>query len=582
MKTILLPIIFTGMLLAADGATLYVSAIGQADGDGSSKRPFSRIQSALDAAHPGDTVELSPGVYHERVRFVRSGEFNRPIRLNGSREAIIDASEEKTVDWVPAPEIGPAVYKASVVEQMYTVTCPEGIIVALNEKRVTPNSPKTAKPRVDNKNFTWIWDWKHNLREGVGPLRWDGVKALTMYHEKSRSMYLAFGDGRTPRETVITLSPRTPAITIDGVDRCVVSGITIRNAWQGVFLTDTRGSVVENCRIERSDFGVRMEKGAHQCTVRFCDISLDQYAVLNPWARGAGDTWQAHKTGGFWDRIGIDMQKTAGGHRIHDNIIHHHWGGIQDSGEIGENKDLDIHHNLIYDIGDDGLEPDGAEENCRWYNNQVSESRCGFRVKCIKRGPMYAYGNLFFHNKEDFRNFGTPKQPIATAYIYFNTSTSPVGIAINKVPEAVGTPQYGYYNNLFYCNYAFPVKRPGVASPDWREGGNVFIRRGEDPRWEVALNEAAARDFGRYSQYLTGVAPGFRKLEDFDVSLTSDSPARNAGMRLDHMKLPGLDQFQVQTGKPDVGALPFGVKAPKLPRSTTEAFSEVAGSWPAP
>src|SRR3989344_3518583 len=47
------------------------------------------IQSALDTARPGDTVVLSPGVYMQDVKTVRSGTRRAPITIKGPRTAII-------------------------------------------------------------------------------------------------------------------------------------------------------------------------------------------------------------------------------------------------------------------------------------------------------------------------------------------------------------------------------------------------------------------------------------------------------------------------------------------------------------
>ena len=86
--------------------TIYVSADSAAGGNGDKDKPFSTIQQGLDAAMPGDTVELAPGVYHEWVKFPRSGEFGKPIRLNGPRSAIIDGVVDFKMNWKKIPQYG--------------------------------------------------------------------------------------------------------------------------------------------------------------------------------------------------------------------------------------------------------------------------------------------------------------------------------------------------------------------------------------------------------------------------------------------------------------------------------------------
>jgi hypothetical protein len=55
-----------------------------ADGTGSATAPFGRIQEALNAAHPGDTVTVAPGTYGESLRTVRAGQPGQPIHLRGT------------------------------------------------------------------------------------------------------------------------------------------------------------------------------------------------------------------------------------------------------------------------------------------------------------------------------------------------------------------------------------------------------------------------------------------------------------------------------------------------------------------
>lgn len=49
------------------GITLYVDINAPVGGDGSSARPFNRINDAAQVAQPGDTVSVAPGVYREYV-----------------------------------------------------------------------------------------------------------------------------------------------------------------------------------------------------------------------------------------------------------------------------------------------------------------------------------------------------------------------------------------------------------------------------------------------------------------------------------------------------------------------------------
>jgi hypothetical protein len=73
----------------ASAAELFVASGAQ--GSGSSERPFSRIQDALNAARPGDTVTIFPGQYAESIRTARDGSPQRRIRIRaaGARGSVL-------------------------------------------------------------------------------------------------------------------------------------------------------------------------------------------------------------------------------------------------------------------------------------------------------------------------------------------------------------------------------------------------------------------------------------------------------------------------------------------------------------
>ncbi len=69
---------------------LFVSPEGDDGNDGlTSQRPLKTINYALQQAWAGDTVFLLPGIYDQDVETVRGGHDLQPIRITGTREAIV-------------------------------------------------------------------------------------------------------------------------------------------------------------------------------------------------------------------------------------------------------------------------------------------------------------------------------------------------------------------------------------------------------------------------------------------------------------------------------------------------------------
>lgn len=240
-------------------------------------------------------------------------------------------------------------------------------------------------------------------------------------------------------------------------------------------------------------------------------------------------------------------------------------------GRVGENRGLDVHHNRICVISDDGLEPNGAEESCRWHDNIVEGCICGFRIKNVRRGPLFAYRNIFFNNKEDFRNFHADHP--AEVYIYHNTSTSRSAVTNNKV-QGEGTPNYFFFNNLFWCERWWSGHD---VEPNWHGQGNVFVRRGNSSRWEATRRLAAELGIDQNSTWIEDEKPGFVDFDSHDVRLTKDSPSRGAGLppeRVVDRPLPGCETGYFTGERPDAGALQYGEPMPSLPRDPLGSSGE--------
>lgn len=529
-------------------------------------QPGENVQAALDRANPGDTVRLAPGIHRQRVTMARSGEFGKPIVLEGEPGAILDGSEPTELKWEPAEDIAPGVWRCPLPFLPYLVTVDGKVITMLQESRVDPAQVKDPE-----------WHWPRIFREGIGRSKWDGVRALGMYRQQEREFLLKFGDMRDPRGLAMTVAPKEACVHVIGADRCVVRGLAMRNAAYGVLVENSIGTVIEGCTIGPVDYCVWLDSGTYKCTVRFNEMFQNPYAASSPWEAGSWDNWKAHKTGGFYDRYGVQIHRTLGWHEVHDNYIHHIWGGIEDRGGPGENVGLNIHHNRIHCINDDGLEPNGAGEHCRWHNNIVSECICGFRIKQIKVGPLYAYRNIFFHNKEDYRNYGEVELQPAWVYVYHNTSTSRRAIQSNKV-FGIGTPNYHFFNNLFHCN-GWWGNTGNSVEPNWSGDFNVYSMQEAGRGWDEDQARAAALGLDRNSLWSLD-APGFRDLAARDVSLAENSPARSRGGDLRTLlgfQLPGLPEG----ANPDAGALQFGEPMPTLPRRREDVAVVEAGFWPA-
>ncbi|MFH1498297.1 MAG: right-handed parallel beta-helix repeat-containing protein [Verrucomicrobiota bacterium] len=576
---------------------IYIAPDGDDSAVGGATTPRRSIQQALDAALPGDVIRLLPGVHPARLLITRGGTHGRPVTLEGMEGAILDAGTPFIGDWQSRPEIGPHVYSIPVHWQVGHVVADGQTVAMLNERRVGP-SAGNPEPR-----------WMMIFRNGVQS-RWEGVGGIAMYLGEEKALLVRFADERDPRAGEIIGAPLDESgigIRIEGADRVVIRGIELRNARVGITIRDSLGSVIEHCRVGRTRDGVLLAQGSDHCTVRFNTITQNPLGVNHgenqatpggqfndPAWKLAWDLWLAHKHFGYYDSRAINIDRTFGGHRVHDNHIHDHWDGISTRHwEIWNataadrlaasihNPDLEIHHNRIERMNDDALEPNDGGVNQRWHHNFVQNARCALRLKAIDKGPIYFYANGFKDNGEDIRCYGELELNPAEVYVYHNSGTARRAINSNKV-TGIGTPNYYFTNNVFWTEAWWGNLQ--ADAPNWNGDHNVYVRRGNLDTWDTQRHQAQKTGIDGNSQWIdaAGVSP-YADADTGDFRLVENSPARGAGMKAVALKaltgrvLPGLGEFAEAV---DAGAVPYGAPAPRIPRSKTDVDAEPAGWWP--
>ncbi|HAI11765.1 MAG TPA: hypothetical protein DCM28_08670, partial [Phycisphaerales bacterium] len=433
-----------------------------------------------------------------------------------------------------------------------------------------------------NKNTAW----PGLFEKGPSGRTLKGAEAIAMVNDDERMLYMRYADNTNPATQDIQLSPKFPNVLVDGVHRIVIRGITVRNGWCGVYLKNTLGSFVEDCKIGPTQHGIQLAENADRCTVRFNDITLNPLAHIDPKGDGRGNwtNWLATKTHGYWDHFGISFADSTGGNLVHDNHVHDHWGGIEDHSKNADTNDGSlIHHNLVENIADDGLEPEGSQPNCQWYDNVVRNAICGFRIKPVKKGPMYIYRNIIYDCGEGFRNFSTsPSKP--DVYVYQNTTFARRSAYSSNSVFDDGLKNYHYYNNLFFGSNPWSNAKKSKL-PNWHGDYNVFVRTGDSSDWDKGIEILKQQGLDPNSKFIKAGTVVVKDLAKPNFELTSQSAARNAGTNISKLigkTLPGLEDAKYQSANVDAGTLSFGQSMPKVPRNRND-ISDLAeaGYFPA-
>lgn len=558
--------------------------------------PFQTIQSALDVAQPGDTVQVNPGVYREHLVFKTGGAPGQPVTLQGKEGAIIDGSKDIKLDWQPAEDIAPGVYRAPVDFSPYTITADGKIVTTLDEKRV---DPAIQHPERDNLR------WPSVFKGGTGPAGWAGVKALTMYRTKEKDLLIKFRKNLDPRTMQITVSPKNPAVSITNMTDCVVRGFTMQNCSYGVRIEGAKNITVEKNKIGPADYGVHIEGKSSKCIVRNNEMTMAPYSGADPWRDGSWDNWQAHKNGGFYDRYAVRIAESKDC-EVANNFIHDHWDGVQTGwpGAPEDNGGMNVHDNVFYNIFDDSMETSGGQADSRWHNNYVEKARVAIRIKNPDYGPLYIYRNVFIGNKNDMVIWSSGKSyKPAEVWVYQNTCTSDVSLGTNYAKGEAATSNYHILNNIFWCLSSLR-RELSYALPDWESDNNVYVRVTlENPRpwvtesdgfdqanrqekWDKSQEQSRQANIDKNSVWIATGQPGFVDVANRNLTLTDTSPAHAAGRDLskNEKPLPGCEPGYFKGDKPNAGALQIGESMPELPLQTLGLLKQpaTASATPAP
>jgi len=74
--------------------TIFVDASAAGSEEGTADEPLSSVQQAIKVASPGQTIQVRPGTYDEKLTTVRSGTAENPITITGPPEALVTGNHD--------------------------------------------------------------------------------------------------------------------------------------------------------------------------------------------------------------------------------------------------------------------------------------------------------------------------------------------------------------------------------------------------------------------------------------------------------------------------------------------------------
>jgi len=515
------------------GNDIYVSPDGDDGSSGTQAEPYETIQKAADVAQAGDVVHIMPGTYHEAVSVGNSGTVSEyilfmaeaDVKLYGSVAALELTGQDQ---W--EYDSGSDSYKTNIGFRTYHVSYEDQRLFNYHQSSYSFNDFVTES-LSSNGISGGYWS------EGV----W---------------LYVKIPDGSDPDTHEMHVGSLAKGISLDSKSHIIFDGLEIAyygidNYGTGIDIKESSNIIVRNCIIhnQRTDIRIRGEN-AHDNLVE--DNELYD-TTLQDWD---WDMNKRHDTEGS----GVSMAG-GGGNVIRRNTVHGPFNGIAAStwGYLEDenyNYNCDIYENYLYDVTDDGLEPEGTHINFRMWNNTFKDVFHPISLAPITRGPLYVFRNRILNALKSPLKYSNDFS--GRVYVYHNSAyiLDETRNALNPSGKFGNVVQY---NNIFFGHrYSFENTYGLTAPVDWDYDCLHTTGRAPDHSHWIKWNNqrySTIEDFrAATGQEMNGTSddPKYVNIESYNINLQSDSPCIDTGVFI-----PNINDWNYLGSAPDIGAIEF-------------------------
>ena len=509
-----------------DARSTYVASPG-GSGTGCSEAAPCSLAQAISIAQAGDEVLLRGGIFFEGdFSMPRSGTQNAPIviRAYPGEDPVLDGADPSSYSW--------GLYSGGVYR---TSQASDGVHYILADGfRLFPYTGLSSLVALDRDNTPG-------------------------FYQDSAWLYVHLSNDDNPNSADMVVSRYGTAFLVEQ-DHIYFQGLTFKHYGQGsypkvFYLNNASDCLIQDCTFACNDLGIGIKRDSHRNVIQdneFYDVIFDW-----PWS-------DIKAVGGLEDGGIVFYDPVDGrGNVIRRNIFHDDFDGFGacPSSTDAVTNETDVYDNVVYRMGDDGVEADGRCSNIRIIGNTFHDILMGISLAPVYDGPVYAIRNLICRTgvgNNDYTGspfkFNSGYDLSGPIYLFHNTGDAFYSGNNGLYIKAPGTWTNIYARNNIWRGTSFGIYNYNASQPTDLDYDASWNDHAEDlVRWDGIRYETLAMFSSAVGQETNGVEadPMFVDRSGGDFSLSSQSELIDAGV-----SIPGINDDYSGLG-PDIGALEF-------------------------
>jgi hypothetical protein len=487
------------------------------------------LSQAISQAQAGQAVLLRGSVYSQgEISLPRSGSAGAPIIIRSypGETAILDGGDPATFAWTAQ---GGGVYRA-------TVNVADTHLVTADGQRLYPYGSLS-----DLQNLVW---------------------GMSGFYVNGSQVSVHLTGNAVPNAASMLVSRYNYAFTI-AQDYIYFIGLTFRHYGQGdyakaLYFRDGSHNLVQGCTFIINDLGIGVKYDSNRNVFEdntFSDTIFD-------WS------WDGVKAGSNLETGGIRFYAPTSGRGtiIRRNTFHDFFDGFgacpNDTG--GVTNETDVYENLVYQVGDDGMETDGECSNVRIWGNTFHDVLAGISLAPVSTGPVYAIRNLIYNlgvGNNDYTGlafkFNSGDGSSGPMFLFHNTADAALpgnnGLDIKSPGDWTSLTA----RNNIWAATEYALYNANPTQPLDLDYDNLYTTLPGELAWWSDLSDrhlntlAELRTATGQEMHGFNLTPGFNNAASGDYSLSATSQMLDKGL-----VIPGINDGY-KSAAPDLGALEF-------------------------